>query len=545
MSTYIQNQPVFFGDPTECTSDELQFKQLVDNTDSTQFQFEIEPCATSVQLMPDPQFSDPENYVLPDNWSIVDGVLCLSGLTVEGSTVTTGTSGTTILSVFTLGGYYQVNVTVDSISLGGEIEIWIGADVIGTINSPGSYTFYGFATNQFAIYGYPLAIVSTVEGTNVCISEITSYEILTNFMFPIYELDGTQAALITYEDDPDYFSFVDNTLTVTINWAELELSNNCYYICLLDPCTNTNGQNYPAVIENCEFTGSATGWTLSGDATYTANTITSTAGAFGIVEQANVFDSYSVNYFVEVVITAITGTVEVYFGTNLAQTISSTGTHLVSGVTIGNFTLKIQSLIGSSMTLTSACPKRVESHTCNMQSNNFKVADFSSDCTILINACNNENGLGFNFSNSGFTPRIRLEAKLKQAKYTQERSIQEDSLGKKGVNYFSGRKSKNLAIDLQPEYVHDFLRLLGGFDNVYLDGDLYFVDDDEYSVDYGDQDNIGKVNILVSPRTQNVKNINCSSSENVCNLGENILLQADDLTQNILLTTGETISING
>jgi hypothetical protein len=103
-----------------------------------------------------------------------------------------------------------------------------------------------------------------------------------------------------------------------------------------------------------------------------------------------------------------------------------------------------------------------------------------------------------------------------------------------------------LCIDLQPEYVHDFLRLLLGFDNVYINLEPYFVEDDEYSVEYDDsQDNLGKVKIAVSKTTQNIKNINCSDTENVCTLPPDYLLQANDLAFRIVQTDGYGILING
>lgn len=554
MATWIPNQPVYFGADNLCSDDEVVINQIVDNTDTTQFQFEIDKCISASDIMPDGQFADPLNYVLPENWSIADGVLCLTGSSAIGSTVTTGTSGTTILSLFTSGDYYKVSITVDSISAGGSVEVWIGADVIGTISASGTYDFYGFATNQFAIYGYPLVLVNKVLGTNICISNITAFNILTHFKFAIYTSADVYVTEIGYPTDATYFTFVDNTLTVTIDWAELGLSNNCYYICLLDPCENTNGQNDPASILNTTMTmvGNTTPpWNLnplvwSSFATYVSGTY---SGASGSLTQTDVFNSYTNVYTIEIDVTAGTGiNLEVYFGTNLVGTITSIGLHSFSGIATGNFTLTILLTAGTGVRIDTVNHVDVSSanYTCNQQSNNFSLGSYLSNCTNLINACNNENGLGFNFNGSGFTPRIRLESKLKQSTYSAERTIFEDSSGQKRNIYFSGRKIKSLAIDLQPEYVHDFLRLLMGFDNFYIDGDLYAVEDDEYTVEYSNfSDDLGKVRIAVSKRTQNVKNINSTDSQNVCNLGVDYLLQANDLAYRIVQTDGYGIIING
>lgn len=153
-------------------------------------------------------------------------------------------------------------------------------------------------------------------------------------------------------------------------------------------------------------------------------------------------------------------------------------------------------------------------------SNTFSVQDYSNSCTLLINACNNSDAMGFVFSGSTFSPRIRVEAKLRQAKYETDVLRFTKSSGTK-LNYnYTSRKSKNLAISLQPEYVHDFLRLLLGFDNVFIDNVEYVVDDDEYNIVYiAELDNYGSVSILVSKKTQNVKNALCSDDEISCNLG--------------------------
>jgi len=85
-----------------------------------------------------------------------------------------------------------------------------------------------------------------------------------------------------------------------------------------------------------------------------------------------------------------------------------------------------------------------------------------------------------------------------------------------------------------------------GFDNVYIDNEPYFVEDDEYNVEYDDtHDNIGKVRILVSKKTQNVKNTNCTDEENVCTLPPNFLLRADNLSEFVTQTTGDKIVISG
>lgn len=177
----------------------------------------------------------------------------------------------------------------------------------------------------------------------------------------------------------------------------------------------------------------------------------------------------------------------------------------------------------ASIGATNGCYYIIAINPCGYQfiSNKFKVADYTGACTLLINACNNSDAMGFVFEDSGFSPRIRVNAKLRQSKYETDVLRYTNSAGtKKNYNY-SSRKQKNLAIELQPEYVHDFLRLLLGFDNVFIDNVAYVVDDDEYNVLYVPElDTYGSVSILVSQQTQNVKNTLCSDTQINCNLAE-------------------------
>jgi len=543
MATILPNQPVIFDASVDlCSTDTDYYTQIVDNTDDTQFQVQISVCNGQEQLLPDPNFADPTDWNLYSGWSIAANQLCKVA----------GTPSLALTSTynFTANKYYQVTVEVDSCSSGSEFYVYIGGTFnAGTITSAGTYTFYGFAPLT-----YPFGISAVTDDSTICISSVTVFEVLTNFIVAIYDTDNNFVNDITYSGNPEYFTFVEDTVTVTINWSELSISNGCYYLCLLDPCENTNGQNYPPVITNDTFTGSATGWTLGASWSYSANAVSATYSAVppatrNYITSSDVFVNYTSTYSINVNVTAITGSLEVYFGGVLVETITTTGTHLCTGTPNTNLDFYLVIASGTA-TVTSCVPVTVSSaeYECNYTSNNFKLSDYSGACpeTLLINACNDENGLGFVFNGSGFTPRLRLQGKLKQAKYEANRVMEEDSNGVKRVVFYNRRKSKNLVADLLPEYIHDFLSTLIGYDRFYINGTAYVVDDDEYNVTYDDsQDNVGSVSMLVSEQTQLIRNVNCSSDEVSCTIGTNYLLQADDANQNITLVNGELIEING
>lgn len=514
---WIPNQPVFFGDKP-CESCDGDYAQLSDNTDTIQFQLSLDNCGAA-QLLEDFTEYPYNDWVLGDGWSIVDDTICHTGTALIGMYQPLAAADFPT-------GYYQITIIVDSFNGVGGVDVKIGnivdgSDTIGTITGVGTWNFFAPIVPATGFFPNLLQFYPTVAGCEICFSEISAYKILTNLIIPFYDSDGNFITEISYANHDYYFVLFENSITVTFPWNDLDtpISNDCVYMCILDPCENTGGQNYAATITNPGFTGSATGWTLEGEVHYSSNTVVWNGTDYGFILQNDVF-SGATNQCVYVNVTAISGTLNVSFGSLLIDTITTTGIHKICGVSDGT-SITIGALIGTTATVTSVTAVTVETsdYTCNAQSNTFKVGNWANFCTTLINACNNDNGLGFVFGNSGFNPRLRIKSKLKGMKYPSERSVYQTSDGTKSVVYFSGRKAKNFTTDFQPEYIHDFLRLLFGFDNFYIDNVLYFVEDDEYTVEINDaNDNIGKAKFLVSTKTQDVKNKNCSGTENDCSL---------------------------
>ncbi len=537
----IPNQPVKFYDIEEsideCTED-FEIPQLVDVTDTTQFQLGLEVCPATPNEIENNQFSDGTQWYLTSNWSISNYLLChtAGATTIAGANISLDVSK-----------YYQIIITVASISFGSSFNVRFGYTIVGTITSIGVFTFYGFPV---ALLGVTAPFIEPVSDGDICISETDIYEVKINEIIAIKDLEGNQISVISYKGNPELITIVDDTMTININWADLGIKSGCYRLCLADACENTNGQNYPAIILNGDFTtpGGAD-WVADGDVDFdtTGRVILGANGQEFTLEQ-DIFSSFLNSYCIQLDVLFFDGDeCNVYFGTNLVRvlTVADVNTTVtINGICADDLTLRFVNSGNVNIEITNIVPCENDV-VCDYISNTFKLGDYSGACTMLINACNNEDGLGFNFNGSGFTPRLRLTAKLRQGKYPNEKNIYEDSKGTKGNYYFSGRKQKYLCVDLQPEYVLDFLALLLGFDNVYLDGELHVVDDDEFNVQWSEtNDNIGSVKLLVSKKTQNVKNANCSDDVNICTLPPNYLIQEDGGGY-ILQTDGFKILING
>lgn len=548
MAIIKPNQPVKFNLTTEpCTTDVADYVQLVDNTDDTQFQLGLTLCNGQENVVPSPNFEDAADYGYSSNWTISyvggNGQICSEGTLANGFSSVYSFDPTL---------YYYVEINVLSCTDGSVFDVYLGANLIGTFSEAGVFSAYGFPTIQAAQY---LLSVQQRNAVDVCcISSINAYPLLTNFIIPIYNTADVYVTSISYASNPTYFAFVEDSVTITIDWSTLGLSDNCYYLGLLDPCENTNGQNYPPVITNNTFTGSATGWTLGASWSYAANAVNATYSAAlpvsrNYLTSSDVFVNYISTYDVSVNVTAITGTIEVYFGGVLVETITTTGVHVCTGTPNTNLDFYIYIRSGT-VTVTSCVPSTVSSanYTTNAETNVFQLSDYINICpnTLLINACNSSNAFGFVFKNAGFTPRIRLLSKLKNSNYDNERVKSEDSSGKVNIAYFKRRKTKLFAADLLPEYIHDFLSTLSGYDKFYIDDTAYIVEDDEYNVTYdASQDNVGSIEMRVSEQVQLVRNVNCNGDEISCVLGVNYLLNDSYLDQYITLENGELIIING
>lgn len=542
MASYIENQPVFLGEADACSNNDFVYSQLVDITDTTQVQLKIEPCASAEQIIINSNFDCIGDSC--DGWSFGTNVAITDcGLTWSGSTIA-NTSMAYTDDLFTVDNYYQVNITVTSIS-GGGLNIYLGGTYLGNISSVGTFTFYGFATSPVLATTH-LSIQADTNGVEACISNVTSFEVLTNFMFVIFDSNGEALELVSYNNNPSYFTFAKDTVTISVDWSEFVSGydlGSCYYFCVLDPCINTNGQNYPANILNGHFIGNADNWNLGLAWHWTADTLVGNAAMSNQISQINVFNNYTNTYCIDINIDDGENIqLQVYFGETLVGTITTIGLHTVCGIPYGNGSLTLNLVTGDKVVISYIEPTPIQEYTCNLTSNFFKVDDYSSSCTILVNACNNEDGMGFVFDGSGFSPQLRIDAILKEPKYKNDRSTYVDSKGKKSVYYFAGRKQKYFATDLQPEYILDYLWTLFGYDNVYFDGVQYVIEDDEFTPDYSFA-NVGKVKFLVSKKTQDVKNTNCTSNERNCIIGESYLLKADNTSEYVTLTDGSYIII--
>lgn len=540
----IANQPVKFTsdiDPDACNDN--FYKQLVEIGDITQFQLKTTPCNYTADSIIAGGFDDPAQWSLGAGWSISSEQLIKSS---------GGLGPVSQPNIFFTGYKYTVIVNVQEIS--GTFTVLAGNGPAHILNATGQ--------NVFVIDGLDGSGISILPllPTHTCvISSISAYEIPTNLIVGIWDEQGVYQNSINPTDDPDYFIFHNETVTVSIDWETLGITAGCYYIGVADPCINTHGQNglidgtfrfgnaFWAEIENLPSTMlyvPATGTAVynsssvvvSGNPmTLEAKFITFNNGSIDLGPPI-VFNNNSMSFDVEITIANYINMDSVII--NIAgstHTLTSNGSHsftLAPSATpvpapmfinfrssMVNATVTISAL-KVTMTNASDLTADISSGLFNLKSSWFR--------TNLFYGCNDEDSFGMVFNGSGFIPRIRLHSKRVNASYPSDRETERNSNGRKFVRYYDRVKEKQFKIDRQPEYVHDFLSLMIGMDNTYLNDDQVFVTDDEYRVDYADEmDDFGSPVINLEPKQELVRNVMGSSNEKNGNLENRNTLDED------------------
>lgn len=532
---FPDNQPVVINRTDDgCDCESLDYNQLVNEGDVTQFQLLIDRCVDIGTIIDNGSFIDNET-----DWTFLGAFTVVPNVTTGQNEACISSLNTGSIEQLTLipNKYFRVELDVELTE--GSIDVYLGTNLIQTISTSGHHVLYGFQLTTFGLK------IDVPNPSIVCVTNIEAFIIPINYIIAFYE--GTNYItefniedLITPSDPTaDEVTLIDGFLTVSVDWLDLLLTNDCYNLCIFDPCENTCGQTGvfdPSFEINETSTPSGhTRWVLTdpvgagstrinaGLLRFSVNTI----GQFGTAVQGGFCAGkrYTINLSLALIsdgVTVVTiGTVVFVNGVeNTADgtdlTIKFTRTVGVIGNAIADY---------NSITVT----MNTEDYTRENCSNTFKVSQ-AHECTKLINACNEENGLDFGFNGTGFSPIVRLDAKLKHPFYPSNREVNEDTGGTKSVQFYRRRKIQQLAIAPVPEYILDFISLWIGFDHFYIDDVEFFAETDELQPDWEvSSDDVAPVTLDVSVKTQDIVNENCSG-ENTggCNLSGEFLLWAGD-----------------
>lgn len=558
------NQPIQFNVPTviDCNCDDIQYRQLVNINDVSQYQIELEVCGEAIQLIVNGQFVDTAllEWSNPSGlWFAQDFKACFFN----------PASGDLSQDVLFPDRYYKTTLDVTELNPGSSLEVYYGINQVGTILAAGSYEFYGFnddTNNNFTIRANGI-------GGKLCIDNVIVKEVNLDVIVALLDENDTIVVKRLLKDfitqipvgifnineiNGDEFILSRQYLTAFFNWSDESVVEGCYHLAVIDNCANLNAQSH---IPNGEmewpkeqFFGATPFATLqpweitevgSGDLDITGGEmayIGTLGGDSATATQEILGVGKSYNYDIKV--NSVTGnaSLTVTYGTVTIGPITAIGTY-TGNITADATDLNIQFRFDGTMDVEYI---RHEMPNGSLEFDQVGVGmNYDNhSCTLLINACNDSDGFNFGFGDTGFSPTVRVKSKLINAQFPTTRNVEFNSKGRARNIYFNRRKSRILRVDYQPEYVLDFLTLLPGFEHFYIDTVEFNVDEDyEPLIEYGEQDTIGQLDIDVIVKEDLIKRAACTPVGAGCALPPNILLQENGSA--ILGENGEFILITG
>ena len=505
----IPNQPIIFRDQSEflnsCECGNNDYKQFVDFSDQLSFQLESNPCQSSI---------------------FGGSITIQGGWVIEGASVVSNTASS--LAFFSQIHYPQqphqivrVRITVQEIT--GSLNISIPNGGTQTITVAGSYTLF-FNTD----------ILQTANTFNITITGAT---FVGSFILnDIATLPSDLYLNVVDAETLDFVAAVEPIITlgadtVTANFELPEaIEAGCYRFGISDYCDNDCGQHF---IFNSLFATSPSGivgwssvpvtgttnWDLNiGEASIdlTSNDITDLRS----VTELCAGKEYTVTVEVESISNArirfkVGG--ETQSGQiNTAGTQSLTFTPTVSG----QFAIQAVQIVStpSEITISRVSIQVVnEDAELSTYSDVMDIGEYSGCEYFRLEGCNGEGQFGFEFQGTSFFPGIRLHGRKLRPQYTTDVDTFRYASGRWDVPYADRQKRYTYAFAQLPEYVTDFLSVLVYFDNLYVNGQLYFPLDGEFpDIEYNDANDFGNLEIELALKDSKVRKTKCIGVDAEC-----------------------------
>lgn len=153
-------------------------------------------------------------------------------------------------------------------------------------------------------------------------------------------------------------------------------------------------------------------------------------------------------------------------------------------------------------------------------SNAFNLVTTAGSCSNIVNISNDDDAMGLVFVGNNFAPSVRVDSQLINAQYKFTRETYTDNDGNTRVYFGEREKTMYFKIDHIPTWLHDFISLALIADHFFINGIEYTVMDDEYSLDFAnDNPNMASVTLLVKPTGAYIQNTNTGNASNPIPVG--------------------------
>ncbi len=540
----IPNQPVNFEDDPFVNPwvAEHKYKQLVNQGDVTQFQLLTSTQQNSENLLENPTFDQ-----VFEPWQV-------GGLTNVNSNGTGwklevfGANKIAQLAIqynrLVVGSYYYVEVKIKQ-SQQGYVKIFLGDNLIAQ-KQAGTHIIYGQCTTNtsFSMLAVPF---SGKPKTIIEVEYAIVYDTpIANHRFLIEEMDGTQVAEIPaianyltapFVPDTDVAQFVKSFLTMSIDWTENNIPNGCYRIGVCDADVNSNAQ---CGVINSEFeantgvewgqdftTSTASfGWVIGlGGMTLTSLTSSVRFNATAPSQTGTLTQSVlgaGITYDYALRVQGSTGeTITVKAGTQTISHVTNSSNQTFTGqITADGVDLVLEFISSAGSKSMTIGYFRIEATNASLvsdyKSNPFELLT-EHDRTVVVNASTSNDAFGMEYDETVWTPRLRMKGYTapSDTPYKNDRESLTTSVGNRKNYYLRRRKSRVLVVDQEPEFIHDWLSLLCGYDHVYVDNVEYFVDDDAYNpIVWNKFRSFGATEINISEKIQDVAKVREDKEKN-------------------------------
>lgn len=478
--------------------------QLIELSDLTQVQFTIDACASFMNMVLNPTFvSGSTNWNPSGTWDFSGNKAC----SAVGS-------NDYIQQNFTLPNGYILQLVVDVEMFAGVVAVSTNLGLIGLLTTTGETTI---AFNSNGVTNINFFVNSN---SAACLRNIRLKAINTRFRVDLQTPDGDTVTT----DIAATFSVTRNFLTVSFDWNTLLATTGCYRLAFFDPC---QCDQFGFMGDDFIIGGGATSTQIilvSGEGGVPADGTITAINTTGGVSQSQFRKTNVICPDVEYTFTyTVTGlnvgdTFQLRAGLDNGALIVADGTYtdVLTSAHSGDlpsdlrwiFDFPADNLTGVTITDFSMAAVTPEASYYTVP---FKLIEDGS-CTVMFNACGDRDQFNMGFPDTGFNPKIRLEGTIRGNGYDGERSGYEFSTGRRIVTHLRTRKLFEV-IFYAPDYVHDFMQLLRGFDNLYVESLSSYAEDDEYpSISLEPDTDMGAVTLRFSQKSILTENVRTDST---------------------------------
>lgn len=422
--------------------------------------------------------------------------------------------------------YQKITFDITSfyMPVGTEIRIYIGdADATSL-----AYTISpdNIRTGTFTIYGKTVdskssneLIIKIDDGVNITMDNLRIVQMSTS-VYSINNCDDNAGIYLGNVSNTNiFYSNTSSKIMHYLDWSNVDC-NNCYYVSVYNnviPDNISSTRITDGTFSFPNFWNLGSNWAISGGKAVV------NGSSSGNLTQTALAKNFSNNIAYNVVFTIsdyVNGdiTVKLYSG---GVEIDDLGTVSGNGVkTLETSQLSAECDEIRFIPNSGTCNLKIDDVSATINTTNT-IPDYTGDCielgtwdcTVQLSGICNDNAFNFDFEGLSFLPSIRVEGQLRTPSYDDDSELEEDSVGTNTMVYFNSDKKYTLHLYDLPEYIHDFVRILKGFDIFYVDSSQYFPVDSGYEPEWVNEKNkifdLSKVNFDIKQKTELSKNRYC------------------------------------